>query len=190
MSYVPIRPPFSLKFREMSKQNLKFYFRWFMHQIPQRGAELADALRQTPGFADWQPDFTSGSLNVLREWLAGQVETRNRSRGEIQEIEERLVFPMDIPAEELTDRTFSLAMDVGMYFSRVLLINHPSIKWEQLLGSRRFADFGQPVLSGFGPVPLNPVRVEVTLAYALASKEKTGMRLREIYDYWAQRVQQ
>src|ERR1700733_7592246 len=122
----------------MPTRDLKNYFRWFMNVIPERVSELADAVRRTPGFSNWQPDFTAVSLDALGQWLAGQVETRRRSQGEIQEIAESLVFPMEIPAEELTDRTFSLAMDVGMYLSQVLLKNSPSIKWKQRFGSRRF----------------------------------------------------
>ena len=96
---------------------------------------------------------------------------------------------MDVPNEELTERTFSLAMDIGMYLGRVLLANFPSLRWEQFLGSKKFADYGQPIITGFGPVPLNPVRIAVTLAYGLAKARGPSKRLREVYDYWAQRVQ-
>ncbi len=81
-------------------------------------------------------------------------------------------------------------MDIGMYFSQVLMKNYPSLKWEQPLGNKKFADYGQPCLAGFGPVSLNPVRNGGhVFAHGLASKNKTGKRLREVYDYWAQRVQ-
>jgi hypothetical protein len=151
--------------------------------------ELANAVTQTPGFETWNPDFTPASLGRLGEWFVGQVEIRSRTQDELQAIYDRLVFPMDIPNEELTNRTFSLAMDIGMYFSQVLIKNHPSLTWVQPLESKRFADYGQPSLAGFGSLTLNPVRIAVTLAYGLARKSKTGKRLQEIYDYWAQRVQ-
>jgi hypothetical protein len=95
---------------------------------------------------------------------------------------------MDIPAEELTNRTFSLPMDIGMYFSQVLMKNYPSLKWEQPLGNKRFADYGQPCLVGFGPVSPNPVRIGHVFAHGLADKTYTGKRLREVYDYWAKLV--
>jgi len=189
MPYATIQPPFTLKFRDMPKKELERYSRWFMDVLPQRVNELAPAVKQTPGFANWQPDCTPASLDTLGEWFAGQVESRSRTQEELLSIQHRLVFPMDIPGEELTNRTFSLAMDIGMYFSQVLLKNYPSLKWEQPLGNKKFADYGQPLLNGFGSVSLNPVRIAVTLAYGLASKNKTGKRLREVYDYWAQRVQ-
>jgi hypothetical protein len=109
-------------------------------------------------------------------------------KGELQAIKDRLVFPMDIPAEELTNRTFSLAMDIGMYFSQVLMKNYPSLKWEQPLGNKRFADYDQPCLVGFGPVSPNPVRIGHVFAHGLADKTYTGKRLREVFDYWAKLV--
>ena len=90
-----------------------------------------------------------------------------------------------MPGEQLTNRTFSLAMDIGMYFSQVVLKNLDGTKWDQPLRNEKFADYGQPVIMGFGSVPLNPVRVVVTLAYGIMTKKQSGGRLRELYDTWA-----
>lgn len=189
MPYSTIQPPFTLKFREMSKQELKDYFRWFFAVLPERTRGLAEAVTQTPGFEAWQPDLTAASLNALGEWFATQVEMRQRTQEERQEIASRSRFSIEIPNEELTNRTFSLAMDVGMYLSQVLLKNHPSLRWDQPFGNKRFIDYGQPVLIGFGVVPFNPVRMLVTLAYGLMSKKETGQGLRNIYDIWSKQVQ-
>jgi hypothetical protein len=59
------------------------------------------------------------------------------------------------------------------------------LQWEQQFGNKKDADYGQPVLVGFGPVAFNPVRLMVTLAYGVVSKKKTGKSLRELYDIWA-----
>jgi hypothetical protein len=188
MAYITIQPPFTFQFQEMPKKELERYFQWFMEVLPQRLNELTEEVKQTPGFETWQSDCSPASLDTLGEWFAGQVETRNRAQEEVQAIQNRLLFPIDISGDELTNRTFSLAMDVGMYFSQVLVKDYPSLRWEQPFGNKKFADYGQPLLAGFGAVALNPVRIAVTLAYGLASKNKTGKRLREVYDYWAQRV--
>ena len=168
MSYTIIQPPFTLKLREMSPKELNRYYQWFMEVLPQRVNELTETVRQTPGFEAWQPDCTPASLDTLGQWFAGQVETRKRTQEELRAIKDRLVFLMDIPSEELTNR-----------FQRM-----------EREDDRKFADYGQPCLSGFGPVSLNPVRNGGhVFAHGLASKTKTGKRLREVYDYWAQRVQ-
>jgi hypothetical protein len=188
MPYATVQPPFTLKFREMSKQELKDYFRWFFNVLPQRTSELAEAVRQSPGFETWQPDQSPTSLDKLGEWFAAQAETRQRTPDERQEIARRSAYPIEVPNAELTNRTFSLAMDIGMYLSQVLLKNHPLLQWEQPFGNKKFIDYGQPVLVGFGAVPFNPVRMLVTLAYGLVSKKETGKGLRELYEIWSNMV--
>ena len=185
MTYATIQPPFTLKFREMPKKELTDYFAWFRIIQPQRLDELANAVKQTPGFEAWKADFTPASLDRMGEWFAEQIKTRLRTEEEILQIRDQSSIPIEIPGEELTNRTFSLAMDIGMYFSQVLLKNHPTLQWEQQFGNKKDADYGQPVLVGFGPVAFNPVRLMVTLAYGVVSKKKTGKSLRELYDIWA-----
>jgi hypothetical protein len=188
MTYATIQPPFTLNFTEMSKKELKDYFAWFQNILPQRVGELTNAVKQTPGFETWEADLTPASLDRLGEWFAMQVETRLRTEYDIQEIKDRSSIPIEIPIEELTNRTFSLAMDVGAYCSQVFLINYPTLRWDQQFGSKEDVDFGQPVLVGFGPVTFNPVRVVVTLAYGVVSKAKSGASLRGIYDVWSNMV--
>lgn len=189
MTYPIIQPPFTLKFREMSRKELKDYFRWFMEVIPDRIRELTAAVHETPGFQLWLADKTPSSLEMLGEWFASQVDVRPRTQEEIQEIKGRLSFPIEISGTELTNKTFSLAMDIGMYVSQVFLHNHPVLHWDQEFGSKRYVDYGQPVLAPFTPAPFNPVRMMVTLAYGFADKSRTGRRLHEIYENWSKKVQ-
>ena len=73
----------------------------------------------------------------------------------------------------------------GMYFSQVILKNVSTTRWEQPLGNKKFADYGHIVVMGGGSVPLNPIRIAVTLAYAFAAKEQPGSRLLSLYETWA-----
>jgi hypothetical protein len=188
MPYSTIQPPFALKFREMSKPELKAYFRWFLEILPARIQGLTEAVRESPGFGAWQADESPSSLDPLGDWFAAQAETRPRTTQEQQDILARSPYPIEISDYELTNRTFSIAIDIGMYFSQVLLKQHSSLRWEQPFGSKRFVDYGQPVLVGFGVVPFNSVRMMVTLAYGLVSGEKAGRSLRQIFDTWSKMV--
>lgn len=188
MTYETIQPPFTLMFHEMSKQELKEYLHWFLTILPQRVSELAGAVKQTPGFENWKPDQTPVSLDGLGDWFITQVKTRLRTQEELQAFERQAEYPMVISSEELTNISFSLAFDVGMYLAQVLVKNHPSLCWKQPMGGKKYIDYGQPVLVGFGVLELNPVRISITLAYGLASKKQTGKRLRELYEYWSKHV--
>jgi hypothetical protein len=187
-AYKPIDPPFSKQLRDMPADELDQYFRWLMDIIPERLHELQHAVRAAKSFGDWQPDRTLSSLDMLGEWFAGEVETRPRTSVELDVARSKLKFEVDLPREVLTDRTHSVAMDVGLYLSQVFLRNHPGVRWTQIRGNKRYVDFGHGVLIGFGAVPLNPVRIATMLAYGIADGEKSGKSVRELYVVWSQRV--
>ena len=189
-AYSTIQPPFTLNFSEMSKAELRNYFKWFQDITPERIAQLAFVVQSSPGFENWQSDFSPDSLNALGDWFAGQIETRPRTKEEIDDFNAKAPFPIEISDSELTNRTFSLAMDIAMYLGQVFLKNHPSLKWDQPLGGKRNIDYGQPVLAGFwdGKVPFNPVGMVVTFAYGLKRQSRTGGGLREIYERWSNNI--
>jgi hypothetical protein len=183
MTYPIIQPPFPLQFGEMTKEELEAYRVWFHQVSPERVAALTNAVNGTPGYESWEPNATPDSLDVLGRWFETQVETRKKTAEEVEETRARLTFPIDIPEEELTNKSYSLAMDIGMYFSQVILKNLLGARWDQPLKNKRFADYGQPVIMGFGTVPLNPVRVMVMTAYGISRRKPA--RLHELFDTWA-----
>lgn len=185
MTYSIIQPPFTLKFREMPKAELRAYREWFMKVLPERVAALEAEVRRKPEYAAWAADGSPESLDRLGAWFAGKVETRAKTSEEIDADKAKLTFPIEVPGEQLTNRTFSLAMDIGMYFGETVLKNLSGTTWDQALRNEKFADYGQPVIMGFGSVPLNPVRIVVMLAYGIAGGKQGGGRLRELYDTWA-----
>lgn len=185
MAYVPVRPPFEAKLRAMPRKELDQYFRWFLDVIPERVAELTHAVRVAAGYEEWRPDQTPESLNVLGQWFAGRVETRVRTSAEQREIGSQIGIPTQISAKDLTDLTYSLAMDVGMHFGQVMLANHPSLRWAQMVDDKRFIDFGHAVIIGITNAPLNPLRIMVVFARSIANNTKTAERLRELYEVWS-----
>jgi hypothetical protein len=186
--YSIVQPPFDLKFEDRPKKDLVAYRDWFHAVMPERLAELTRAVTSTSRFENWKADLGPDSLGPLGEWFLREVETRKRTEEELGEIKDGLSFPIDVPDEELTNRTFSLAMDIGMYLGQVILKNVPGTSWDQPVKSPKLVDHGQPVIKGAGKVPLNPVRITVTLAYGLAANKETGGGLRTIYDIWSKKL--
>jgi hypothetical protein len=184
MSYNIIKPPFVLDFFSMGKADLKNYFNWYLAVMPERITELEAAIRETPGFHLWRADYTPDSLDALGNWFVAEVETRPRTAEEVQE-KYKLPFPDAVPNEELTNRTISLAMDIGMYLGKTLQNNYGHLEWTQFLNDKRFIDYGQPVLVGFGKVPMNPFQLVIVFARAIKNKRRSGERLRQLYDIWA-----
>ncbi len=188
MKYEIIQPPFTLKFRVMSRVEANKYFNWFMDQIPVRISVLETAVQSTPEYEDWRADYTSESLGKLGRWFYEHIETRKRTGEEKVEIYGKApdwFRNVEVQDWELTNRSFSLAMDIGMYLSQVFVKNLPDLKWILVEKPKNDVDFQQPVLKGTGRLVFNPVSTMVTLAYGFARNNKSPGRLRELYDIWA-----
>lgn len=175
--YSIVDPPFTLEFTRMSKAELRAYAAWFHETDAERIAELVRVVQATPGFEKWLPDETPESLETLGRWFEGQVETRPKTEDELAN--DRLLLAglgeEFVEPKTLTDRTFSLAMDMGRYFARVMLKAVPDAKWSLRLTGSTFADYGQPTLVGLGPPPLNPITVMIVTAMHIAEGRPHGL---------------
>jgi hypothetical protein len=116
VTYKTIQPPYTLKFREMPKRELKEYYKWFHDVMPTRIEELTAAVNDSEGFENWKPDYTPDSLESLGRWLITQVEKQPTPEEDRHDVARRVPRPLVVPGWDLTNRTFSLAMDVAMYF--------------------------------------------------------------------------
>jgi hypothetical protein len=92
---------------------------------------------------------------------------------------------LPIESWELTNRTYSLTVDCGMYLGQVMLRAHPErLQWGQDLRDRRSMDYGQVLIVGTGVVSMDTVGFLVSMAQNFV--RKTGKRdLRAVYDIWS-----
>ncbi|WP_248767180.1 hypothetical protein [Pseudomonas sp. MWU12-2345] len=188
MEFTTSYSPVTMAFASMTKKELSDFYKWFMLNLPYCLDELIQAVWKTSGFESWSADFSPESLGMLGEWFAARVERRDLTPGEIDEIKSKMTSVIEVTTWGLTCESESLAVCVGMYYGQVAIKNNPLLSWEQLKGSKKLADYGQPVISGLGVVPINPVRVANALAFGIVRGSKTGSRLRESYDYWSKLV--
>ncbi|MBK7922062.1 MAG: hypothetical protein IPJ95_00245 [Gemmatimonadetes bacterium] len=151
-SYTLIAPPTSLRFREMEPKELERYFAWFLASIPERIEVLSTHVRSSEPFSSWIPDRSPESLGALGEWFTHTVTLRQRTTEEIQGIYAKgpdWFTQVEVPGEELTEETFSLAMDIGMYLGEILRQSATRLQWKALKGNKQEADYGQPILQPF-----------------------------------------
>jgi hypothetical protein len=173
----------------MSKRELADYREWFLAILPVRMRTLEEAVLATQGFERWRANETPDSLNTLGEWLATQVETRaltaEESAQALKEMPPQFKGILPIEQWELTNRTYSLAMDCGMYLGQVMLRAHPTrLHWGQDLRDRRSMDYGQVLVVGTGVVSMNTVGFLVGMAKNFV--RKAGKRdLRAMYEIWS-----
>ncbi len=163
-------------FQDLDKPQLKAYAAKFLRDIPFRIQVLAHAVASTPMYASWSPDLTPDSLALLGNWYRGQVAIRPRSAEEMAKLTSGLRFDMGVPDWELSDRTFSLAIDVGMYLGEIVLRIVPDTRWKQILGSKNNILFGQMAVSGTGKRPVAPAHAMVIHAYHAVDGNEVDLR--------------
>ena len=187
MDYETVQPPFSLDFHNMDRQEANNYYAWFLNQIPLRMNIIQRAINSTKGYEERNLNNSPESLVWLGNWLFEQVEVRERTdaeRNAIYSDSPEWFKGVEIDDWELTNRTFSLTFDIGMYFGTMFLNNHQELKWTLVTKPKNYVHYHQPVIAGSVDRELNPVHIMTTCAYSFASKNSGPGRIRELYDIW------
>ncbi|WP_367374520.1 hypothetical protein [Pseudomonas lini] len=185
MSFTTTYTPVTTAFASMTKKELRDFYGGFVLNLPYCLDELIQAVWQTRGFESWNADFSPESLDVLGEWFATKIQKRDLSS---EGVTCSTVGQISLDARDLADEEKTLAVKVGMYYGEVAIRNHPSLSWMQLKGSKKLADYGQPVVAGPSIIPTNPVRVANAFAWGIADGSRVGSRLRETYDCWMKMI--
>ena len=169
--YPTIQMPFEFTpFSVMSKTEAKEYYEWFLSIIPRRIETLQGYVESSGSLV--QLDLTQDSLISLWGWFISRIEQRKLTSEEMNE-ELELVAHWRRPEVKENVLKFSKdtenqIIDIGIYFSTVLLHSSNQLKWMVIHKPRNHVDVNQPVLAGTGKIRLNPIRVvDVCAARAL-----------------------
>ena len=183
--YEIIKLPVESRLRVMSDDESILLFDWVLSNQYERIDQLVSYVNVTTDHY-FGADCTPESLKVLGEWFSRMIRTRPKSDEEIEK--ERAGLPASlhyqIDDREFTENTYSLILDIALYFSQVFLRNHPQIAWEICKSGSMNVDYNQPVLTGFGKKHLNPVRIIDVAAGGMHSGKHSGHRLFELYEIW------
>jgi hypothetical protein len=174
----------------MSKKEREEYYNWYMGIMPERLKDLFKLIKHSKEYDAWLPDYTSKSLEILGQWFSENVQTRKNTKGEIAEIYAKSpgwFKSVEIEDWDLTEASFSLAFDIGLYIGNVFIKNNSELSWFHVnKGRKDYSNYGQPVIDGFkNGGQFNPTRIMIVLAYSLADGTQDGSRLKELYDYWS-----
>ena len=173
--------------KDLSKEEAKQYFDWFLQQIPIRITQLNEYINKSTEYENWTPDNSPESLIQLGEWFSKKISTRVRTHDEIQEIYSNLgkfQGVITIPENDLSHESFSLAIDIGMYLSQVLLNNVPGLHWELMSKPKNSFFYNHPVIKSTGKMICDPINLSIVFAYGLIKRTCQASRLKEIYEIW------
>ena len=152
--YPIAQPPFEpVPYEDMTKQQAKRHFDWFVSIIPDRLALLRKMYHREVSRQDL--DYTFESLIPLWVWMRRHV-----GRTGVKHIVEiprpagaAKGPPVGVESEAFTVTTLALAQDCGMYVAEVLMRVYPFIHWAlSKYWHKHSADRAKPVLVGMTSV--------------------------------------
>lgn len=187
MIYDFVNPPFSLNFKDMTKVELKNYYDWFLENIPIRVQKLESLVNLSYGFENWRANYEPSSLSLLGKWFSQEIEVRERTINEYKQLQDISRYPVDVNSFIPTDKTYSIAFDIGMYFGEVYVKNHSKLSWGLFTTNKKSIDYGQPVIKGFGKVTFNPIYMLIVQTMNLIGK-KDEQCLIELYNIWEEYI--
>ena len=189
MPYEIVKIPWTLEspYSEMSKDGAKEFFEWLTQNAEYRVAELGRLIKSSATHISL--DCSPESLLPLGYWLRDKLTIRKRTESEMKELVK------DVPDwvraslgkrdTELTPESFSIAFDVAIYFSLVLMRADKRIAWKMHTKAGKLdADRNQLILVGNGKVHHNPIRSVQIVCSKMAKGEYDSTRLHELYESW------
>lgn len=191
--YVLFSPPPELADRppwEWKASEGRSYFTWFLSEVPQRLAQLANVVSSsTPDLAGVLR-LSPESLVPLGTWFCSVVTACTKGEDqvtrELSAMSER-ARRMGVEDWALTTESLSIAVDLGIYLGEVFIKQDPRLRWELCTRPKRDVSYNQPVLEG-GKMRLDPIQLVVVLAYGIARGNRGPNDLADLYHGWFERV--
>lgn len=185
MKYDPPIPPYPLK--DMSRNEAHHFFEWFLTQIPYRCEQLLRIVNSSKGFSTWKNDFSRESLAPLGYWFVENVKFRDKTQPEFDEIYNSApdwFRQVELENWTLTNRTYSYAYDLGIYFGEALKDSIGDIDWILKTNSPTSVDYHLPILHHVGQLDCCPYHLMKIYAYAIARSSKGSEHLPVLFDIW------
>ena len=168
-----------------TKKEAEQYFQWYLGQREERIEYLKDMVQQER--KDVLFDYTPESLIKIWEWYEGKIVIEPRPLEEIEKERARELEWMQeyVPEEQLSLKTWDIAMDIAIYFAEVMVRNNASkVYWGYFTKPKNKVSVNMPVLLGFKDgVELDP-RAIVVNCTRHSAEESNYNRLYEVYEIW------
>lgn len=157
--------PIDYDFSNKSNKQLKLYEKWFNNNKQYRINNLTEYVHSSVDFQDWKSDFSISSLKDLDSWFKKNIETQEISENDYKKLREETPDWINLDKKELTIKTKSIIVDVGIYLGEVFSRNN-NINWTQYL-SGKDNNKGHMVLK-LKSINFNPIWVTYILSTKIA----------------------
>jgi hypothetical protein len=170
---------------EMTPRQAQRYFAWFIEHIPDRLAELRNIV-------DGDLDLSPESLARVGEWFCSTMAWRRRTPDELRREAagwSKRSRDLGLPVEDLTltEESFSICIDVGIYLGEVHRRHFPDARWALCTKPKSDISYNQPRLEGLNPVPVDPINLTVSNGFEVARGRARPSMFVEAYQWLAAR---
>ncbi len=176
--------PIDYEFSTKTKDELKLYWIWFKENKEERIAYLREIVKSTEGFEDWSADFSSDSLKKLGEWLDQNIEIEKLPEVVYNKKRSETPSYIDVNDWDLTIKTRSILVDVGIYFGEVFIKEHKNLKWEQYFSRVKKDNNNGHIVIKLKKRELNPIWLLYILGLGLADNTKDAHNLYNLFQVW------
>lgn len=180
--------PIDYEFGTKSQKELKLYRNWFLENKEKRISELSEAVNSSKNFENWTPDFTSDSLKELGVWLKQNVEIEKIPEDEYKEKRAKIPDYIELNDWDLTIKTRSLLVDIGIYLGEVFIHTYPNLQWEQYFSKVKNDNNQGHMIINLGKKKLNPIWIMYILGLELADNSEDKCGLYNIFKIWSKYV--
>lgn len=189
MKYEILQIPWTLEspYSEMTKYGASEFFEWLKQNVDYRLSQLSLLVKLSG--ENVTLDFSRDSLLNLGYSLTGILKIRKKTEEEmktlIESVPDWLKESVKDQDEVLNEKSLSIAFDLAIYFSQVLIKADNRIKWKMhTRASKLDADRNQLILTGTSKVRHNPIRSMQIVCFKIAKGEYESTRLYELYKIW------
>ena len=166
------------------KDIIKPYEDWFLENKDYRIKTLENYIRTFAGFENLQMDFSINSLAEIEKWLETSIKSEVMPEEEYRQL--RSAYPPEINIEkwDLTDLSYSILYDVGVYFGESIIHQFPNLKWMQYLSTSKLnVDIGHMVIqTKYKNCRMNPIWQIRILGFKLIEKKEPSNLLIELFN--------
>lgn len=176
--------PIEYAFQSKTKDELKLYGNWFKENKNSRLNYLIEYIKSTPNYQYWNADFTPESLKELGKWLKENVETEKIPEQEYNKKRDEIPNYIELNDWDLTIKTRSILVDVGIYFGETYINTYKNLKWQQYFSKiKRDVNNGHVIIK-LKKDDINPVWLLYILGLGLADKTKDENSLHNLFKVW------
>ena len=129
-------------------------------------------------------DFSINSLAEIEKWLETSIKSEVMPEEEYRQLRNAYLPEINIENWNLTDLSYSILYDVGVYYGEIIIHHFHNLKWMQYISASKLnVDVGHMVIqTKYKNCRMNPIWQIRILGFKLIEKKEPGNLLIELFN--------